>query len=268
MRITQTILVTAIGTPDRDACFPEGIATGSWSVGIVEQSQGEVCCWLWGVGPRGHEEGDCGGKCLWRKIRQPWRQADTPEACVGVAPSRKPLSPHACTSSWATERLAHQTPDAQTTEKGPNQGSPFSALRTEHQSRTPVNGAPLCAWHTEQQSTPGRGALQVPEWAEQCRSISQRGLPIASHQRLEKDSESPLNCKEIQPVHPTENQSWIFIGRTDAKAETPILWPPDAKNWLIGKDPDTWKDWRLKEKGGTEDEIAGRYHQLNGREFE
>ena len=71
---------------------------------------------------------------------------------------------------------------------------------------------------------------------------------------LEKTLESPLDCKEIQPVHPKGNQSWIFIGRTDAEAETPILWLPDAKSWLIGKDPDARKDWRQEEKGMTEDE--------------
>ena len=70
-----------------------------------------------------------------------------------------------------------------------------------------------------------------------------------------KDSESSLDCKEIQPAHPKGNQSWIFIGRTDAEAEAPIIWPPDAKNWLIGKDPDAGKDWR-QEKGMTEDEIV------------
>ena len=68
---------------------------------------------------------------------------------------------------------------------------------------------------------------------------------------LEKTLQSPLNCKKIQPVHPKGNQSWIFIGRTDAEAETPILWPPDAKNWLIGKEPDAGKDWRRKEEGTT-----------------
>ena len=73
---------------------------------------------------------------------------------------------------------------------------------------------------------------------------------------LEKTLESPLDCKEIQPVHPKGNRSWIFIGRTDAEAETPILWPPDAKNWLIWKDPDAGKDWRWK-KGMTEDEMVG-----------
>ena len=73
---------------------------------------------------------------------------------------------------------------------------------------------------------------------------------------LEKTLESPLECKEIQPVHPKGNQSWIFIGRTDAEAETPVLWPPDTKNWLIGKDPDAGKDWRQEEKGTTEDEMA------------
>ena len=85
---------------------------------------------------------------------------------------------------------------------------------------------------------------------------------------LEKTLESPLDCKEIQPVHCKENQSWIFIGRTDVEAETPILWPPDAKNWLIGKDSDAGKDWRQEEKGTTEDEMVGWHHWLDGHEFE
>ena len=84
----------------------------------------------------------------------------------------------------------------------------------------------------------------------------------------EKTLESPLDFKEIQPVHPKENQSWIFIERTDAEAETPILWPPDVKNWLLGKDPDAGKDWRQEEKGTTEDEMVGWHHWLNGHEFE
>ena len=84
---------------------------------------------------------------------------------------------------------------------------------------------------------------------------------------LEKILESPLDCKEIQPVHPKENQSWMFIGRTDVEAETPILWPPDAKSWLIWKDPDVRKDWRHEEKGMAEDEMAGWHHWLDGREF-
>ena len=84
---------------------------------------------------------------------------------------------------------------------------------------------------------------------------------------LEKTLESLLDCTEIQPVHPEGNQSWIFIGRTDVKAETPILWPPDAKNQLIWKDPDAGKDWRWEEKGTTEDEMVGWYHWLNGHEF-
>ena len=74
---------------------------------------------------------------------------------------------------------------------------------------------------------------------------------------LEKTLESPLDCKEIKPVHHKGNQSWIFIGRTDAEAEAPVLWPPDAKNWPIRKDPDAGKDWRQKEKGMTEDEMVG-----------
>ena len=85
---------------------------------------------------------------------------------------------------------------------------------------------------------------------------------------LGKTLESPLDCKEIQPVHPKGTQSWIFIGRTNAEAATPILWSPDVKTWLIGKDPDAGKDWRWEEKGTTEDEMVGWHHQLNGHEFE
>ena len=85
---------------------------------------------------------------------------------------------------------------------------------------------------------------------------------------LEKMLESPLDSKEIQPVHPKGNQPWIFIGRTDAEAETPVLWPLDAKNWLIWKDPDAGKDWMQEENGTAEDEMVGLHHQLNGHEFE
>ena len=85
---------------------------------------------------------------------------------------------------------------------------------------------------------------------------------------LEKTLESPLDCKEIQLVHPKGDQSWVFIGRTDVKAETQILRPPDAESWLIGKDPDAGEDWRQEEKGTTENETVGWHHQLNGREFE
>ena len=85
---------------------------------------------------------------------------------------------------------------------------------------------------------------------------------------LEKTLESPLDYKEIQPVHSKGDQSWVFFGRTDIEAETPILWPPDAKSWLIWKDPDAGKDWRQEEKGMTEDEIVGWHHWLNGHELE
>ena len=84
----------------------------------------------------------------------------------------------------------------------------------------------------------------------------------------EKTLESPLDCKEIQPVNPKRNQSWIFIGRTNVEAETPTFRPPDVKSWLIRKDRDAGKDWRWEEKGTTEDEMVGWHHQLNGREFE
>ena len=84
---------------------------------------------------------------------------------------------------------------------------------------------------------------------------------------LEKTLESPLDCKVIQPVHPKGDQSWVYIGRTDAEAETPILWPHNAKSSFIGKDPDAGRDWRQEEKGMTEDERAGWHHQLDGHEF-
>ena len=84
---------------------------------------------------------------------------------------------------------------------------------------------------------------------------------------LEKTLETPLDCKEIQPVHPKGNQFWIFIGRTDAEVETPIIWPPDVKYWLTWKDPDSGKDWQQEEKGMTEDEMVGRHHRLNEHEF-
>ena len=85
---------------------------------------------------------------------------------------------------------------------------------------------------------------------------------------LEKTLENLLDCKEIKPVHPKGNQSWIFIERSDAEAEAPIIWPPDAKNWLLGKDHEAGKDWRQEEKRTTEDEMVGWHHRLDGHEFE
>ena len=85
---------------------------------------------------------------------------------------------------------------------------------------------------------------------------------------LDKTLESPLDCKEIQSVHSKGDQSWVFFGRTDAEAETPVLWPPDGKSWRIWKDPDAGKDWRQEEKGTTDNEMVGWHHQLSGQEFE
>ena len=84
---------------------------------------------------------------------------------------------------------------------------------------------------------------------------------------LEKTLESLLDCKEIQPVHPEGDKFWVFIGRIDAEAETPILWPSDEKSWLVGKDPDAGRDWGQEEKGTTEDEMARWHHWLDGHEF-
>ena len=85
---------------------------------------------------------------------------------------------------------------------------------------------------------------------------------------LEKTFKSPLDSKEIQPIHPKVNKSWIFFGRTDVEAETPVLWPPDVNSWLIWKHPDAGKDWRQEDKGTTEDKMVGWHHKLNGHEFE
>ena len=85
---------------------------------------------------------------------------------------------------------------------------------------------------------------------------------------LGKTLESPLDCKGFQAVHPKGDQSWVFTGRTDAEAETPVLWPPDVKSWLIGKDPDAGRDWGQEEEGTAEDEMAGWHHRLDGHEFE
>ena len=85
---------------------------------------------------------------------------------------------------------------------------------------------------------------------------------------LEKTLESPLDCREIQPVHPKGDQSWVFLERYDVESETPILWPPHVKCWLIGKGPDAGRDWFQEKKGTTEDEMAGWHHQLDAHEFE
>ena len=105
-----------------------------------------------------------------------------------------------------------------------------------------------------------------------CESLT---IKKAEHRRIDafepwccRRLESPLDCKEIQPIHPKGNQSWVFIERTDVEAETPILWPPGVKSWLIGKDPDAGKDCGQDQKGTTEDEMVGWYHRLDGHEFE
>ena len=100
-----------------------------------------------------------------------------------------------------------------------------------------------------------------------CSQISQISI-LSSTVVLEKTLDGLLDCKEIQPIYPKGNQSWVFIGRTDAEAEAPVLWSPDAKNWLIWEDPDAGNDWRWEEKGMTEDEMVGWHHLLNGHEFE
>ena len=115
-------------------------------------------------------------------------------------------------------------------------------------------------------------AMVFPVVMYRCESWT---IKKAEHQRIYafelwcwRRLESTLGCKEIKPVNRKGDQSWIFIGRTDVEAETPIPWPPDAKGWLIGKDPDAGKDWRQEEKGMTEDKMVGWHNWLNGHEFE
>ena len=107
------------------------------------------------------------------------------------------------------------------------------------------------------------GCVRVGLW----RKLSAEELMLLNCS-VEKTLESPLDCKEIQPIHSKGDQSWVFFGRTDAKAETPILWPPHTKSWLIGKYPEAGRYWGQEEKRTTEDEMAGWHHQLDGREFE
>ena len=121
----QTVLAAAIHTPDRDVDSLEGAVAGSWSLGIVEQSQGEGCCWLQRDRLRGCEGGDCGGKCLWRKARQPGKQGDTAESGWGGAMTIDSLSPYASIGSWTIDRLAHQRPEALNYRVGPQSGVPF-----------------------------------------------------------------------------------------------------------------------------------------------
>ena len=100
-------------------------------------------------------------------------------------------------------------------------------------------------------------------------TISSSDIPFSSClQSFPAEVSFPMICKESQPVHPKGNQSWRVIVKTDAEAETSMLWPPDVKNWLTGKDPDAGKDWKQEEKGTTEDEMVGWHHRLNGHEFE
>ena len=158
----------------------------------------------------------------------------------------------------------------------------LSCVRLFMTQWTVANQAPPCMEISRQEYWSGlyfllRGSSQPRDWT-RSPSLQADTLPseppgkplfcIYPSNMLEKTLESLLDCKEVQPVHPKGDQSWVFIGRTDVEAETPILWPPDAKNWLVGRDPDAGKDWGQEEKGTTEDEMVGWHHWLNGHEFE
>ena len=126
-------------------------------------------------------------------------------------------------------------------------------------SRDTWNNSQVWPWNTDWSTAKANRVLP-----RECISRSKHSLPTTQ----EKTLESPLDCKDIQPVHPKGYQSWVFIGKIDVETETAIIWLPDAKSWLIGKDPDAGKDWRLEKTGMTEDEMVGRHHWLNGHEFE
>ena len=124
----------------------QGTAAGSWSLGIVQQPQGEGCCWL-GEVDWGCEGGDCGGKCLWRKARESWKQGSTAESCIeGAAITIASLSPHASISSWTRDSLAHQTPDALNYRVGPHPGWPFKWLMHRSTEEDPRRRSLLSAW--------------------------------------------------------------------------------------------------------------------------
>ena len=187
----QTVLVTAIHTPDRDSGPLDGTEAGSWRLGIVAQSQGEGCWWLQRDEARGCEGGDCGGKCLWRKARQPWKQGDTAESHIGDwAFTIASLSPHASVGSWTMERLAHQTPDTLNSRVGPIRGVSLSAWCANLQSRTPARGASPCAWCAEQQR---RTQAREPSKCLKGRGYAERlAILVTSYERLKRDTDRAM----------------------------------------------------------------------------
>ena len=187
MEWEQTVLAAAIHTLDRDTGPLEGTEAGSWTLGIMEQSQGEGCCWLWRDGSRGCEGGDCGGKCLWRKAGQPWKQGDTAASHVeGGAITIASLPPHACTGSWTIERLAHQAPDALNCRVGPQPGCPFKCLTCQSIAEDPSQGGPsMCLMHWTTEKDPRQGS-PLGAWTGRATKTGQRGLPIARYKRLEQ----------------------------------------------------------------------------------
>ena len=160
----QIVLAAAIHTPDSNVGPLEGTATESWSLGIVEQSQGKGCCGLWRDGLRGCEGGDCGGKCLWRKDRQPWKQGSTAESRIGGgAITIATLPPQASIGSWTIESLAHQTPDALNYRVGAHPGCPFKCLSCQTIEKEPREGSPSkCLNERSYRETLAKEAFWLP----------------------------------------------------------------------------------------------------------
>ena len=163
------------------------------------------------------------------------------------------MAPHSSTLAWKIPW---------TEEPGGLQS--MGSLRVGHDWMTSLSLFTFMHWRRKWQPTPVFLPGESQGWGAWWAAV----YGVTQNQTRLKQLSSSKDSKEIQPVHPKGDQSWVFIGRTDAEAETPVLWPPHTKSWLIGKDPDAGRDWGQEEKGMTEEEMAGWHHQLDGHEFE
>ena len=163
------------------------------------------------------------------------------------------MAPHSSTLAWKIPWMEE-----------PGGLQSMGSLRVGHDWMTSLSLFTFMHWRRKWQPTPVFLPGESQGWGAWWAAV----YGVAQNQTRLKQLSSSKDSKEIQPVHPKGDQSWVFIGRTDAEAETPVLWPPHTKSWLIGKDPDAGRDWGQEEKGMTEEEMAGWHHQLDGHEFE
>ena len=191
-----TVLAAAIYTPDRNAGPLEGTVAGSWSLGTVEQSQGEGCCWLWRDRLKGYEGGDCGGKCLWRKARQPRKQGDMAESRGGGgAVTIASLSPQACTGSWTIARLPHQVPDTLSYRLGPHPGWPFKCLtcRSTNRTQDEVGGGSMFLIQGATEKDPRQmSPLSAWSWGSYGERLAKEAFWSPATRGLKKDSDRTI----------------------------------------------------------------------------